>query len=133
MRTLAIATSILVTLAACAAFDDRLIVHRTRGRVWIEGKRVGRLVTEQQLELSFTDCRVLDVGGEEGGNGREVWRVTTIEPGAALAKLDYGKTPAGYAQVTPQLGRAPELRSGVDYRAECLGRRWMSTPFTVPK
>ena len=109
----------LLLMAGCAAYDDRLIVHRTKGKVWIEGSRVGRLVTEQKLDLPFTDCRVFDVGGEEGGSGSEVWRVTTIEPGAALAKIDYGKTPAGYAQVTPppvprrRSTRAPSIASNV--------------------
>ncbi|MGH7806345.1 MAG: hypothetical protein ACREQJ_18495 [Candidatus Binatia bacterium] len=133
MQRLAIAFSILAVWSGCAAYDDRLIVHRTRGKVWIEGTRVGRLVTEQKMELPFTDCRVLDVSGEDDEGGREIWRITTVDPGAALAKLDYGRTPAGFAQVTPQAGRAPALRAGGDYRAECLGRRWMASPFTVPK
>ena len=132
MRT-AIVSSLLLVMVGCAAYDDRIIVHRTKGTVWIEGSRVGRLVTEQKIDLPFTDCRVLDVGGEEGGTGSEVWRVTTIDPGAALAKIDYGKTPAGYAQVTPPAGRPPALRPGAEYRVECLGRRWISNTFTVPE
>ena len=133
MTRLAI-TLIVVSLASgCAGYEDQLIVHRTRGKVWLEGKRVGRLVTEQVEPLTFTDCRVIDVEGEDGEGGDEVWRITTIDPGAALAKLDYGRTPAGWAQVTPQASAAPSLRAGGDYRAECLGRRWMSIPFSVPK
>ena len=126
-----IASSILLVMAGCAAYDDRLIVHRTKGKVWIEGSRVGRLVTEQTMDMPFTDCRVFDLSGEDG-DGSEIWRVTTIEPGAELAKLDYGKTPAGFAQVTPQLGRPPALRAGGEYRVECLARRWITQTFTVP-
>jgi hypothetical protein len=103
MSRLAITLVVVSLSSGCAGYEDQLIVHRTRGKVWLEGKRVGRLVTEQAEPLTFTDCRVIDVAGEEGEGGDEVWRITTA------------------------------LRAGGDYRAECLGRRWMSVPFSVPK
>src|SRR5262245_51514122 len=132
--TRSLAILVLILAGGCAGYEEDLIVHRTGGRVWLDGRSIGRLVTEQRRELTFSACRVFDVHGEEeGGGGEEIWRVTTILPDAALSKLDYGKTPAGFAQVTPQTGRAPALRPGGEYRAECLGRRWMAVPFTVPE
>ena len=116
----------------CAAYEDRIVVRRTRGKVWIEGRREGRLVTKQVDPLTFSDCRVTDVDGEDEGGGEEIWRITTIDGSAAQSELRYGETPAGYAQVTPQADRPPPLRAGGSYRVDCLGRRWMSEEFRVP-
>lgn len=128
---IAIAVAALA-IAGCAAFEERLIVRRSGGSVTIEGEREGRLITVRREPVRLSDCRVVEAAGVNGARGEEVWRVTTISADASVAEIRYGETPGGYAQVTPPIGRPPELRPGESYRVECLGPRWLSSSFRAP-
>jgi hypothetical protein len=131
-RRLATAIAALA-IAGCAAFEERLIVRRTGETVTIEGEREGRLITVQREPVRLSDCRVVETTGVNGARAEEVWRVTTISADASVAEIRYGETPGGYAQVTPPIGRPPELRPGERYRVECLGPRWLFSSFRAPE
>ncbi|MFL6227484.1 MAG: hypothetical protein ACJ741_01750 [Pyrinomonadaceae bacterium] len=67
----------------------------------------------------YTDDRSL----KPSDRWRELWRIEPETPQsgkdpAELAKLTYGIVPAGYRQLTPARGEAPQLIPGKDYTFE---------------